>query len=192
MSPSTADFSQIMELHQYRKLYEEQEEKFKIRMTRTRKKRSIGRLDHTIADRDNQIQELAHADGRDGAVKPTNCVNEYARLRKEAQEKIDKLSERIKELNQQDSWVASKSRWLYSPPAALWPQRAERQTPEPLHASRSWPSICCRRMAARIRPSCDARLDSQMQVLLQVLSGDQSGWVDRRSSSPFWVASSMA
>ena len=32
MSPSTADFSQIMELQQYRKLYEEQEEKAKLQM----------------------------------------------------------------------------------------------------------------------------------------------------------------
>ena len=46
MSPSTADFSQIMELQQYRKLYEEQEEKFKIQMKD--KEEEVNRLDHTI------------------------------------------------------------------------------------------------------------------------------------------------
>jgi twitching motility protein PilT len=97
MSPSTADFSQIMELQQYRKLYEEQEEKFKIRMKD--KEEEVSRLDHTIADRDNQIQELrSQMDEMERQAEKLR--NEYGRLRKEAQEKIDKLSERIKELNQ--------------------------------------------------------------------------------------------
>ena len=96
MSPSTADFSQIMELHQYRKLYEEQEEKFKIRFSD--KEEEVRRLDHTIADRDNQIQEL-RTQMEEMERQTDKLRNEYARLRKEAQEKIDKLSERIKELN---------------------------------------------------------------------------------------------
>ncbi len=97
MNPSTADFSQIMELQQYRKLYEEQEEKFKIRMKD--KEEEVSRLDHTIADRDNQIQELrSQMDEMERQAEKLR--NEYGRLRKEAQEKIDKLSERIKELNQ--------------------------------------------------------------------------------------------
>jgi len=97
MSPSTADFSQIMELQQYRKLYEEQEEKFKIRMSE--REEEVGRLDHTIADRDNQVQQL-RSQIEEMERQADKLRNEYARLRKEAQEKIDKLSERIKELNQ--------------------------------------------------------------------------------------------
>ena len=97
MSPSTADFSQIMELQQYRKLYEEQEEKFKIRMSE--REEEVGRLDQTIADRDNQVQQL-RSQIEEMERQADKLRNEYARLRKEAQEKIDKLSERIKELNQ--------------------------------------------------------------------------------------------
>jgi twitching motility protein PilT len=97
MSPSTADFSQIMELHQYRKLYEEQEEKFKIRFVD--KEEEVKRLDHTVSDRDTQIQEL-RTQMEEMERQAEKLRGEYARLRKEAQEKIDKLSERIKELNQ--------------------------------------------------------------------------------------------
>lgn len=97
MSPSTADFSQIMELQQYRKLYEEQEDKFKIRISD--KEQEAHKLEETIADRDRQIQQLrAQIDEMERQA--DKLRNEYARLRKEAQEKIDKLSERIKELNQ--------------------------------------------------------------------------------------------
>jgi twitching motility protein PilT len=97
MSPSTADFSQIMELHQYRKLYEEQEEKFKIRISD--KDEDLKKLDQTVAERDNQIQEL-RAQMEEMDRQAEKLRGEYGRLRKEAQEKIDKLSERIKELNQ--------------------------------------------------------------------------------------------
>lgn len=97
MSPTTADFSQIMELQQFRKLYEEQEEKVKIRIGE--KEEEIHRLDQTIAERDTQVQEL-RAQIEEMERQADKLRNEYARLRKEAQEKIDKLSERIKELNQ--------------------------------------------------------------------------------------------
>ena len=97
MSPTTADFSQIMELQQYRKLYEEQEEKFKIRMSD--KEDEVKRLDHTVSDRDTQIQEL-RTQMEEMERQTEKLRGEYGRLRKEAQEKIDKLSERIKELNQ--------------------------------------------------------------------------------------------
>lgn len=97
MSPTTADFSQIMELQQYRKLYEEQEEKVKIRLSD--KDVEIQELDRSLAERDSQIQELqAQVEEMDRQAEKLR--NEYARLRKEAQEKIDKLSERIRELNQ--------------------------------------------------------------------------------------------
>jgi twitching motility protein PilT len=97
MSPTTSDFSQIMELQQYRKLYEEQEEKIKIRLAE--KDSEITTLDHSVADRDREIHELKEQFEEMGQ-QTEKLRNEYSRLRKEAQEKIDKLSERIKELNQ--------------------------------------------------------------------------------------------
>ena len=97
MSPSTADFSQIMELHQYRKLYEEQEEKNKIRFAD--KEDEVRQLGETVSDRDTQIQEL-RTQMEEMERQAEKLHGEYGRLRKEAQEKIDKLSERIKELNQ--------------------------------------------------------------------------------------------
>lgn len=97
MSPTTSDFSQIVELQQFRKLYEEQEEKIKIR----------------LAEKDQQIAELrAAVNARDGQIEDVNqrlqealqardrANGEYARLRQEAEEKIGKLMARIKELNQ--------------------------------------------------------------------------------------------
>ena len=97
MSPSTADFSQIMELHQYRKLYEEQEEKNKIRFAD--KEDEVKQLGETVSERDTQIQEL-RTQMEEMERQAEKLHGEYGRLRKEAQEKIDKLSERIKELNQ--------------------------------------------------------------------------------------------
>lgn len=97
MSPSTADFSQILELQQFRRLYEEQEEKVKIRMQE--KDERIGELETAITARDDQSRDLQ------GRITEMNREMErmrgdYSRLRQEAQEKIDKLMERIKELNQ--------------------------------------------------------------------------------------------
>jgi twitching motility protein PilT len=97
MSPSTADFSQILELQQFKRLYEEQEEKHKSRLKE--RDETISGLEQTIGDRDDeisatkvQLQELAE--------QQQQLRSEYNRLRQEAQEKIDKLSARIKELNQ--------------------------------------------------------------------------------------------
>jgi twitching motility protein PilT len=97
MSPSTADFAEILELQQFRKLYEEQEEKQKIQL-KDRDER-IGQLEKEIAARDQQIQELQ---GRmqDGGREVERMRADYQRLKQEAQQKIDKLMERIKDLNQ--------------------------------------------------------------------------------------------
>jgi twitching motility protein PilT len=97
MAPTTSDFSQILELQQFRRLYEEQEEKTKIRLTE--KDERIADVEARLADRDAQIADLK------GRVEELNrdrdkMKNDYNRLRAEAQEKIDKLMERIKELNQ--------------------------------------------------------------------------------------------
>lgn len=97
MSPSTADFSEILMLQQYRKLYEEQEEKTKLRLAE--KDEQVGDLQAAISARDAQLREL---DKRihDMMAEMERMRGDYNRLRTEAQEKIDKLMERIKELNQ--------------------------------------------------------------------------------------------
>jgi chromosome segregation ATPase len=97
MSPSTADFSQITELQQFKKLYEEQEEKQKLQLSE--KDEEIGHLHGVISSRDEQIEEVK-ARLAELAQDRDKLRGDYARLRKEAQEKIDKLMERIKELNQ--------------------------------------------------------------------------------------------
>ena len=56
MSPSTADFSEILMLQQYRKLYEEQEEKTKIRLAE--KDERLGELEATIAARDQMVKDF--------------------------------------------------------------------------------------------------------------------------------------
>ncbi|MEM7050735.1 MAG: PilT/PilU family type 4a pilus ATPase [Acidobacteriota bacterium] len=97
MSPSTADFSQILELQEFRRLYEEQEEKVKIRIAD--KDQAIAESQAIVSDRDERIQELS--DKVDEMNEEAERMrNDYNRLRQEAQEKIDKLNKRIKELNQ--------------------------------------------------------------------------------------------
>ncbi|MEM9293688.1 MAG: PilT/PilU family type 4a pilus ATPase [Acidobacteriota bacterium] len=94
---SSADFSQIHELLEFRRLFEEQEEKVKQRMLE--KDEVIGRLETVVSDRDRSIDQLEdqirglqdEADKQQG---------EYTRLRQEAQEKIDKLMQRIRQLTQ--------------------------------------------------------------------------------------------
>ena len=97
MSPSPADFSQIMELQQYRKLYEEQEEKAKLQMSEL--ENQMAGLEEDLRERDQRIQQL-NAQIKDITQQSEKMRTEYTRLRREAQEKIDKLAERIKELNQ--------------------------------------------------------------------------------------------
>jgi len=97
MSPSTADFSEILMLQQYRKLYEEQEEKTKLRLAE--KDERIADLEGVIAGRDERLRDL---DKRmaEMSAEMERMRGDYNRLRLEAQEKIDKLMDRIKELNQ--------------------------------------------------------------------------------------------
>ncbi len=97
MSPSPADFSQILELQQYQKLYEEQEEKAKLQMAEM--ENQMAGLEEDLRERDQRIQQL-NAQIKDIGDQSEKMRTEYSRLRREAQEKIDKLAERIKELNQ--------------------------------------------------------------------------------------------
>lgn len=97
MSPSPADFSEILMLQQYRKLYEEQEEKHKLQMLE--KDERIADLETALSARDDRIRDLEHR-MQEGAAEMERMRADYNRLRQEAQEKIDKLMDRIKELNQ--------------------------------------------------------------------------------------------
>jgi twitching motility protein PilT len=97
MSPSPADFSQIMELQQYRKLYEEQEEKTRLQMSELESQ--MARMEEDLQEREQRIQQLS-AQVKDITEQGEKMRSEYGRLRREAQEKIDKLADRIKELNQ--------------------------------------------------------------------------------------------
>jgi twitching motility protein PilT len=97
MSPSNSDFSQILELQQFKKLYEEQEEKFQIRISD--KDATISNLQQLLTEKEQHIEQinsqLAEMDGQS-----ENIRSQHSRLRQEAQEKIDKLTDRIRELNQ--------------------------------------------------------------------------------------------
>jgi chromosome segregation ATPase len=97
LSPTTSDFSQIVELQQFKRLYEEQEEKIKLKLAE--KEEQMNELRQAIHQRDDQIEELKVRQQELGTERE-RLKGDYARLRQEAQEKIDKLMERIKDLNQ--------------------------------------------------------------------------------------------
>ena len=94
---STADFSQILELQQFRKLYEEQEERHKIRLTEM--EAGQAELQLALQERERQLQELKQQ-SVEQASELDKVRNEAGRIEREAQEKVEKLSDRIRELNQ--------------------------------------------------------------------------------------------
>lgn len=94
---SNSDFAEIQELMQFRKLYEEQEEKVKLRMAE--RDEQSAHLQGMIDDRDRQVQEL-HARIEEMKQEVERMRADYGRLKDEAQQKIDKLMDRIRELNQ--------------------------------------------------------------------------------------------
>ncbi|HVS12745.1 MAG TPA: PilT/PilU family type 4a pilus ATPase [Thermoanaerobaculia bacterium] len=97
MTPTTSDFSQILELQEFRRLYEEQEEKVRQRLAE--KDEEAEQIRAALAEREQQIQQLRAQTG-ELTEDRERLTADYNRLRQEAQEKIDKLMERIKELNQ--------------------------------------------------------------------------------------------
>lgn len=97
MSPSYSDFSQITELMEIKRLYEEQEEKFRMRLLQ--KDEEIESLRHDLQYRTSSTSEAdAQVRAKDEEIQKLR--GEYERLRTEAQSKINQLQERIKELNQ--------------------------------------------------------------------------------------------
>lgn len=94
---ATSDFAEIQELQQFRKLYEEQEEKTKMRIAE--KDEEIAHLQGLVTDRDQQLREFEER-AQEMRQEVERMRNDYARLRDEAQQKIDKLMDRVRELNQ--------------------------------------------------------------------------------------------
>ncbi|MBV8546307.1 MAG: PilT/PilU family type 4a pilus ATPase [Acidobacteria bacterium] len=97
MAPSNSDYSQITELMDIKRLYEEQEVHWRHRVSV--KEEEIENLKHDMEFlRQNLQQNSASRSQHDEEVARLRSDNE--RLRADAQAKITQLQERIKELNQ--------------------------------------------------------------------------------------------
>ncbi len=94
--PSTADFSEILKLQEYRKLYEEQEEKHNLQLME--KDQEISMLKQEIASKEQEIVQLKKR-MEDMKKEMEKMRGDFKRLREEAQQRIDKLMARIRELN---------------------------------------------------------------------------------------------
>ncbi|MEM6793358.1 MAG: PilT/PilU family type 4a pilus ATPase [Acidobacteriota bacterium] len=94
---SSADFAEIQELMQFRKLYEEQEVKNKEQMGS--KNEHIGYLEQNVAERDEKIRQLeGHLQEMRSEAEKMRA--DFARVQEEMQQKMMQARERIKELNQ--------------------------------------------------------------------------------------------
>jgi twitching motility protein PilT len=97
MAPSYSDFSQITELMDIKRLYEEQEVQWHTRMAD--KDQEIETLRHDLDILRTQIQQQQGGDTQKDA-EIVRLRGDAERLRGDAQAKINQLQERIKELNQ--------------------------------------------------------------------------------------------
>ncbi len=97
MSPSSADFSEIAQLREYRRLYEEQEEKIHVQLQQ--KDESVSELRQLL---NRQKEETARVESRlqEALLEGKRIKEAQERAAKDNHEKTDKLMERIKELNQ--------------------------------------------------------------------------------------------
>jgi twitching motility protein PilT len=97
MSPSANDFSAITELMDVKRLYEEQEDKWRQRLVE--KDELISSLEAEVAERDRMIQAKAQQGAEvEGEVQKVRA--EAERQRQETATKVAQLNERIKDLNQ--------------------------------------------------------------------------------------------
>jgi hypothetical protein len=97
MAPSYSDFSQITELMDIKRLYEEQEVQWRQRLGD--KDEELENLRHDVDFLRQQLAQLSGGDkGKDEEIARLRADAE--RLRADAQAKIAQLQERIKELNQ--------------------------------------------------------------------------------------------
>ena len=98
MSPSPADFSQITELLETKRLYEEMEERHRSKLAE--KDEQIEALEADLTALREQMQETST--GTDDLRREAEIArSEVQRAREEAQQKINALNERIRDLNQQ-------------------------------------------------------------------------------------------
>jgi len=98
MAPSPADFSQITELLETKRLYEEMEERHAVKLQE--KDEQIENLEADVgALRDQMNESTGNSDEFKREVEIAR--SEVQRAREEAQQKINALNERIRELNQQ-------------------------------------------------------------------------------------------
>jgi predicted nuclease with TOPRIM domain len=97
MAPSYSDFSQITELMDIKRLYEEQEVQWRQRLSDKEEA-----LEGLRQDADYLRAQVAQASGGDKQKDEeiARLKGEAERLRSDAQAKINQLQERIKELNQ--------------------------------------------------------------------------------------------
>ena len=98
MAPSPADFSQITELLETKRLYEEMEERHRAKLQE--KDEQIEALEADLTALREQIQETSGSTD-DLRREAEIARSEVQRAREEAQQKINALNERIRELNQQ-------------------------------------------------------------------------------------------
>jgi twitching motility protein PilT len=113
MAPSVNDFSAITELMDIKKLYEEQDEKWKLRVQE--KDEVIRGLEADLHERERLIDVRAQqASDSDGEVLRMRQENE--RLKQEAAARITQLNERIKELNQRLMGTTGSNPAAPSPP----------------------------------------------------------------------------
>jgi twitching motility protein PilT len=96
MAPSYSDFSQITELMDIKRLYEEQEVQWRQRLLD--KDEDIENLRHDVEYLRSQLQQHHGQGQKDEEI--ARLRGEAERLRSDAQAKITQLQERIKELNQ--------------------------------------------------------------------------------------------
>ncbi|HUP45964.1 MAG TPA: PilT/PilU family type 4a pilus ATPase [Thermoanaerobaculia bacterium] len=95
MAPSYSDFSQITELMDIKRLYEEQEGQWRQRLAEKDEEMETLRQDIELLRQNSAPQQSS---GKDEEV--ARLRGELERLRSEAQAKVGQLQERIKELNQ--------------------------------------------------------------------------------------------
>ena len=98
MAPSPADFSQITELLETKRLYEEMEERHRAKLQE--KDEQIEALEADLTALREQVQETTGSTD-DLRREAEIARSEVQRAREEAQQKINALNERIRDLNQQ-------------------------------------------------------------------------------------------
>ncbi len=96
MAPSYSDFSQITELMEIKRQYEEQEEKFRSRLQE--KDEAFEAMKSDLELRLEALEQKSDSEAKDEEI--GRLTADMERLKADAQGKISQLQERIKELNQ--------------------------------------------------------------------------------------------